>query len=424
MKKIFTVIAAIAFSSTLMLAQTARQLIASNPERAANIYHRYETFGTSDTPAPEGYVPFYISHYGRHGSRYHSGQSFFNKPIHFLDSLDKADALNETGKRLLKDIRAYAAVHNGVEGILTQTGSREHREIAERMYKRFPEVFNQKGRKDIFAVSSIFPRCLQSMSNFTGELRSFAPDLRVNMYTGDRYMAYIANSVPFTRENAILNNARDSVAMKLINPERMMRMICKNYPDNNISLKDKVLFIFNLYYVGAIRQDIEVPLPDIFCTYFDLDDLMGCWEADEVRMYGGFGETTEIGSFRSTGVGIPLLKDFVSKADEVLAGKTRKCADLRFGHDTGLAPLLFLINAEGCKDGKSINDASKNWWCFREMCMGSNIQMVFFKNADGDILVKILHNERETTLEGAKTFSGPYYKWSDLREFFLSKIEN
>ena len=56
-------------------AQTAREQIAAVPERAGGIYHSYEYRPAAATPAPDGYTPFYISHYGRHGSRWHASES-------------------------------------------------------------------------------------------------------------------------------------------------------------------------------------------------------------------------------------------------------------------------------------------------------------------------------------------------------------
>ena len=54
--------------------------------------------------------------------------------------------------------------------------------------------------------------------------------------------------------------------------------------------------------------------------------------------------------------------------------------------------------------------------------MASNLQMVFYRSKKGDVLVKLLYNEQETTLEGLDPAVGPYYRWSDLREFLVSKI--
>ena len=38
-------------------------------ERTASIFHSYEFAPVEDTPPPDGFNPFYISHYGQHGSR-------------------------------------------------------------------------------------------------------------------------------------------------------------------------------------------------------------------------------------------------------------------------------------------------------------------------------------------------------------------
>ena len=35
----------------------------------------------------------------------------------------------------------------------------------------------------------------------------------------------------------------------------------------------------------------------------------------------------------------------------------------------------------------------------------------------GDILVKLLNNEKETSIPALKTAVGPYYHWSELREY-------
>lgn len=53
-------------------AQSYKELIEENPDRAGGVYHYYEYSPSTFTKAPKGYKPFYISHYGRHGSRYHT----------------------------------------------------------------------------------------------------------------------------------------------------------------------------------------------------------------------------------------------------------------------------------------------------------------------------------------------------------------
>ena len=56
--------------------------------------------------------------------------------------------------------------------------------------------------------------------------------------------------------------------------------------------------------------------------------------------------------------------------------------------------------------------------------MASNIQLVFYRpttGAQGDILVKALLNEKEVTLP-VPTDQYPYYKWTELRKYYLEKI--
>ena len=56
-------------------AQSVYSLIERDPNFAAGDYSIYpESDLPQLTPAPKGYTPFYISHYGRHGSRYEGFQ--------------------------------------------------------------------------------------------------------------------------------------------------------------------------------------------------------------------------------------------------------------------------------------------------------------------------------------------------------------
>ena len=55
--------------------------------------------------------------------------------------------------------------------------------------------------------------------------------------------------------------------------------------------------------------------------------------------------------------------------------------------------------------------------------MASNLQMVFYRSKKGDVIVKLLYNEQETVIPGLEPFSGPYYRWTELREYLLSRIQ-
>ena len=60
--------------------------------------------------------------------------------------------------------------------------------------------------------------------------------------------------------------------------------------------------------------------------------------------------------------------------------------------------------------------------------MGTNLQMAFYKNKKGQILVKMLYNEVERTItqcfipgvEIPHPVTGPYYRWEDLRTYLVA----
>ena len=90
-------------------AQTAPEEIADCPERAAGVYHSYEYRPAEAEPVPEGYVPFYISHYGRHGSRYHSSEAHYTAPLVPLREAAAAGTLTAAGRAVLAKGEALAA---------------------------------------------------------------------------------------------------------------------------------------------------------------------------------------------------------------------------------------------------------------------------------------------------------------------------
>ena len=54
-----------------------------------------------------------------------------------------------------------------------------------------------------------------------------------------------------------------------------------------------------------------------------------------------------------------------------------------------------------------------------EMPMGGSVQFIFYRNArrPGDILLKVLLNEREAALP-FESVEGPYYRWSDFKAYY------
>ena len=84
MKRI--IVSILAFACVLSLsAQSARQEILQNKcLSGSNLLAYPGPLQAKLTPAPKGYTPFYISHYGRHGSRYLIGAKAYDYAVQVL----------------------------------------------------------------------------------------------------------------------------------------------------------------------------------------------------------------------------------------------------------------------------------------------------------------------------------------------------
>ena len=148
---------------------------------------------------------------------------------------------------------------------------------------------------------------------------------------------------------------------------------------------------------------------------------MGIYSND--RTYSSFGNSLEFGD-HITWAAKWLVEDFIERADKALEKGSDTAADLRFGHDSGILPLAGLLGLEGIGDRWIIGQAHLHYPVWQNIPMGSNLQMVFYRNRKDDILVKILYNEKETAIPAVPAFEGPYYKWQDLRAYLVSISEN
>ena len=134
-----TVIGVLCFAT--LQAQTTKEEMLANLKKTGGNNMVYQPELKAQTPAPKGYKPFYISHYGRHGSRYHYSGFDYQMFQRMMKSADDANALTDAGKDLKNRVDRLCEDGISRAGDLTQTGFNQHQGIAERMVNSFPEVF-------------------------------------------------------------------------------------------------------------------------------------------------------------------------------------------------------------------------------------------------------------------------------------------
>jgi len=398
-------------------AQTSRRALTRDPGRTGSNYFAYP--GPSQrvlTPAPAGYEPFYISHYGRHGSRYMTDNKYYVQAIGKLDTAAQLGILTPKGAEVLAKLRTGYADAKMRDGDLTKLGGRQHREIAHRMYDRFPEVLSLPLRVD--AKSSTVGRCMISMFNFCQELQGLNPALDIRMDASNHDMRYVVENHRVKPEKApAMEDYKHRLGVmwdKAHNPARLMRTLftdvrkAETFVDGP-ELKEA------LYNVAEDLQNVpelELSLMDIF-TKDELFDMWTCYNASWLIDCGLVpGSTPSYLQQKEVRDSIESIADRVIR--EGKPGLT-----LRFSHDSSVLPLAYMM---GLKEAMSARPDIEHLYKYisidRLIPMAANIQLVFYrKDGSDDILVKFLLQENETTLP-IKTDCAPYYHWQDVKRYW------
>ena len=386
--------------------------------------------------APEGYTPFYISHYGRHGSRWLPSDSRY---IWVNQHFDDESNLTPLGKKVKGWLTQVWENAKGNGGKLTKLGEKQHRGIADRMVRNFPQIF-AKGNH-VQARSSVVDRCAKSMLAFTDELRQLQPSLDMDVKTDSADMAWIAYTSP---EVKALENRTHIVAK--VSPDRFLHQLFKDIT----KVDDPMKLMSEIHTIASSIQDVGLNFKSyprqiekgLYGLFTD-EEFKAFYDANNLRMTICNGEypTNERIPARSA---ISLWENVEAEADKALASD-RPSATLRFGHDTSLYRLYSLMNMffarpDACcdTDAKMASYKKKSDAMDVVVPMAANLQLVFYKKKQWDraypesnVLVRILCNERnvgELNLnayiynDDIEDMAGNYYTWASLKNYMHEYI--
>ncbi|MCM1290346.1 MAG: histidine-type phosphatase [Prevotella sp.] len=407
------------FSATSILGQTTKDEVTSDLNKAGGVYYAYPVNESLNTPAPKGYKPFYISHYGRHGSRYLISDNDYSWVANLLHKAEKEDALTPLGVDVMHRLDSLMIETAGRGGDLSPLGVRQHRGIAERMYKAYPEVF--KGETEISARSTIVVRCVLSMDAFCERLKELNPKLRTTRESSNRYMNYL--NYHSDESNAYTSKEWKEqyrkFERKLMKPERLVNSLFsdQNFIETEVMPDD---LMWALYFIAVGMQDVETPLS--FYDIFTPDELYDMWQLFNYRFYvcdsnfaGNRGLLLDNAK--------PLLRNIIESADDAIS-KKEPSVTLRFGHDGNLIPLTGILRLKNCYNSVSRPEEFPSAFAdFKIAPMAGNVQMIFFRNEKNpdDVLVKFMLNERETSIP-VETNTWPFYRWNDVKHYYETEI--
>lgn len=421
----YTLLLILAVSSCrLSVAQSVIDLIKQRPSYASCNYDVYPDSITAKlTPAPAGKKPFYISHYGRHGSRYISNRSGFDTPYFMMLHADSLDELTPTGQQVLRHMNNIMRNTEGRWGELTGYGKQQMQNIGRRMAERFPEVFHPGA--NVTCISTVVPRCIESMGSLAMEMLQVCPQLHITMQASKRtqwYMNYQDKKLRNSYMTPEAQKALDAYTATRMGNTRLMELIFKN-PDIAEEFVNQEDFSYYLMKMGLFQLNTNFNRNTNLIGLFNTNDLYRMWQVDNAYWY------LQHGACKLNGGNQPytqrhLLKKMIADADSCIK-LPDPGAQLRFGHETVLLPLVCLIGVNGFDFSTDNLDELEGhgWWCSSVFPMAGNLQFIFYRSnpKDKDVLVKVLLNEVEATLP-ISTDCAPYYHWSDFRQYCLNKL--
>lgn len=423
--------------------------VQANPKMVLSDYQPYPVLNEdpasipSLTKAPKGYKPFYISHYGRHGSRWLISTATYTEPVAFLKKAKAEGMLTPLGEDVLSRLEKVEEAARGRYGELTRLGAEQHRQIAGRMFKNFPHVF--KGNAPVDAKSTVVIRCILSMESFCMRLKELNPKLRITNDASHHDMYYMNNQDPdgfFKKITSDPENAKilKAYGQKVFTPERLVTSLIKD-TSWFTTYKEKFAFKDNpeklpkytatsLFYdvtelaISLPNTDLDISLMDVV-TLEDMHQLNLYRNLGSYR-YAGFCDMGQkVTPFRQT----YLLKNIIETADKAIEsvgtdGSKTAGATLRFGHDSNLMPLCSLMNIDGAGVYEPNNDNVANVWNIEHYIpKAGNLQFIFYGKRNAPVLIKVLLNEHEATLP-VETDKFPYYEWEKVKAFYLNILAN
>lgn len=408
-------------SASTIQAQTPREDFKRDITLSASNYVAYRGPQKQLTPAPKGYKPFYLSHYGRHGSRYMIGKAAYDVPYFSLLKAKQEGKLTPKGEETLRKVALIREDAKGRDGELTPLGALQHQGITQRMMERFPEIF--AGKTNVEARSTVVIRCILSMENGLQQLLRMNPQLHI-FHDASYHDMYYMNQ-PDKRLDSLKNCigrkvVQEELTSKHDNYKRVMEELFNDpaWVKLNINQRD---LNHKLYEMAGAIQGTELRGKVSLYDLFTQDELYDNWVVSNSWWQMSYGNSPYTGNVQPYSQR-NLLRDIIEKADSCIA-LPHPGATLRYGHDTMVTPLTCLLNLNGY--GSEIKDPEKiatQWFDYKITPMATNLQFVFYRKAKSDdILVKVLLNEDEATLP-IKSDVAPYYHWNDFKAYCQEKL--
>ena len=444
-KLIFTLILSI--SGLSCLAQP--EVVLGDPFKSSGLDNIYDFDAQICTAAPKGYEAFYISHYGRHGSRYPYTATVATALLDLLHEAEGKENLSEYGSGLMARVELFMEKAGNHIGELTDLGRQQQYRLAGEMAERYPQAF-RKGAV-VTAQASSSSRSILSMASFCTALARKCPSIRIDQFQGFAETQATAPNMgrnPLRIKGPGLGNPyRESPAefMQRRFPEFTETVLGKMFRDPYAALRNRdVQYLMDHIYMliggmNSLPDGVRMDFSDIVTP----ETLARMWELDNYQRFCEY--------IVYTASCCSVFKDIIERADARLAlldsaagkleGRTdgraerraegrAEGADLRFGHDHVLMSLLMIADIDSFGElPENPDELGLVFQTFRSP-MAANLHFVFYrpKNGRGPILTGLSLNGQPARLSaldkelGISPDESAFYRWDDVKAWFEKRF--
>lgn len=387
------------------------------------------------TPPPAGYVPVFINHVGRHGARHLTKDVAASYAFSAVAKADSLTALTGEGKKLRQMILALEKIEKKEVESISAEGKKEQQGLAKRMMMNYPALFASATAINVRVAKKL--RTSQSADAFLSGLSEKMKTDGIKKAVNDTILRFYDLSpayLEFEKKGAwktLFDEWKKGSGLSNLAATFARRFFTASF-FSGLSNEDTEIFLDDVYGFATIVPSLSSEVVKAGYRQNDVDFLsfFTCKQLAMLDRVGGAEDFLVKGpgtdpSGIQVKIAAPLLMDFINTTDAAIAG-SGPAVQLRFSHAETVAPFAALLDLRGAaRPVKKLNDVEKVWQASAVIPLSANVQWVLYQKPGGnDYLVRFLLNEKEVAVDEIKTESYPYYKWADVRRFYLQKLQS
>jgi multiple inositol-polyphosphate phosphatase/2,3-bisphosphoglycerate 3-phosphatase len=389
------------------------------------------------TPAPVGFEPVFVNYVGRHGARFLTKAGSDITLLQVLSQAEKEHALTKKGLLLKEMVIRFLSIENNNYENISLLGAEEQAAIGTRLYKNYKPVFKNRGL-EVQITHKV--RTKQSAEGFLRPFEGHKREFALVKDSDENVLRFYDLSPAYQAFKEGLSVHLDSLEKDPRTQQTAASVCAKIFTGTFIQhgvtvmvrqkpvVMDAAAIAECVYDLYSVQWSIplEMKKKGYNRDSINFGIVLGAKELQWFNFKNGAADFLEKGAGTDTlgiqvRIAAPLLVDFLNSTDAALQHPDVKDAVLRFTHAEAISPFATLLGIRSASiPVASVYNYNKHWQTSAIIPLSANIQWIIYSNGK-EQLVKVLLNEREARLP-VKTKQYPYYRWEDLRQYYLEKL--